>query len=152
MRRSLLSACNRKPNVSVTGCNARGEEGGQSYVFDPMGTLLAKTENHSAAARSLDFAMVRSVRKRMHYLDDAVLLSGWLCRGVHTAFAGTVKFFMMGKCRVPRVIRHRPGRFRLRGREFPARHRVYAAADTVICGNLASTSAPLHIVQDRPGS
>jgi predicted amidohydrolase len=75
--RSLLKARAIENQMFVAGCNARGEEGGQSYVFDPMGTLLAKTgtvADQAGCTVELDCAMVRSVRKRMHYLDDAVLL------------------------------------------------------------------------------
>lgn len=75
--RSLLKARAIENQLFVAGCNARGEEGGRSYVFDPAGALLASTESvapQDGCTVELDFAMVRSLRKRMHYLDDAVLL------------------------------------------------------------------------------
>jgi omega-amidase len=75
--RSLLKARAIENQMFVAGCNARGEEGGRSYVFDPMGAMLVSTEtdaNQAGCTVALDCAMVRNIRAHMHYLDDAVLL------------------------------------------------------------------------------
>ena len=75
--RSLLKARAIENQVFVAGCNGRGEEGGQSYVFDPMGALLldsGQDPDRPAYSVELDLGLLRENHERMNYLDDAVML------------------------------------------------------------------------------
>jgi len=75
--RSLLKARAIENQMIVAGCNARGEEGGHSYVFDPTGALLLDSRQdpgRQTHAVDLDLTLLREQRARMNYLDDALLL------------------------------------------------------------------------------
>ena len=75
--RSLLKARAIENQMFVAGCNGRGEEGGQSYVFDPMGALLldsSQDPDRPSYSVELDLGLLRANRERMTYLDDAVML------------------------------------------------------------------------------
>jgi predicted amidohydrolase len=75
---SLLKARAIENQMFVVGCNARGEEGGYSYVFDPYGALLLDTRmrpDQQIHSTEIDVRSLRALRGRMSYLDDAVVLA-----------------------------------------------------------------------------
>jgi predicted amidohydrolase len=75
--KTLLRARAIENQIFVVGCNARGNEGGQSYVFGPSGEQL-----HSSGSRrsspliklSLDPASLAASRRLHRNLPEAVLL------------------------------------------------------------------------------
>ena len=75
---SLLKARAIENQMFVVGCNAMGEEGGYSYVFDPSGALLLDTRlrpDQHIHTTQIDVGSLRALRGRMRYLDDAVMLA-----------------------------------------------------------------------------
>jgi len=74
---TLLKARAIENQVFVVGCNARGKEGGFSYVFDPLGRLLMSSRENPGAvslAVDLDLDMIREAHALHKNLQDAVLL------------------------------------------------------------------------------
>ncbi len=75
---SLLKARAIENQMFVVGCNALGNEGGYSYVFDPAGTLIFTNRTQPELLHhvvELDISLLREMRSRMKYVDDAVILS-----------------------------------------------------------------------------
>ena len=74
---ALLKARAIENQIFVVGCNARGEEGGYSYAFDPMGTLIfsnkGKHDRHFFTFR-LELERLQAARRLQNNLKDAVLL------------------------------------------------------------------------------
>jgi omega-amidase len=74
---TLLKARAIENQIFVVGCNALGEEGGYSYVFDPGGNLLCSNKpSDSRVLRRcvLDLRALRGSRILHNNLRDAVLL------------------------------------------------------------------------------
>lgn len=75
--RTLLKARAIENQIFVAGCNASGEEGGWSYVFDPAGEELLATGKDPAQTIhtvSLDFARIAQARMLHRNIDEAILL------------------------------------------------------------------------------
>ncbi|MEW6512195.1 MAG: nitrilase-related carbon-nitrogen hydrolase [Bacteroidota bacterium] len=74
---SLLKARAIENQVFVVGCNAEGEEGGASYVFDPLGVMVyssRETVPARAHAVTLDLERLAEARTLHDNLADAVVL------------------------------------------------------------------------------
>jgi omega-amidase len=74
---TLLKARAIENQVFVVGCNARGAEGGYSYVFDPLGRLVMSTREEPAAPShsvQLDFDLFREAHAGHRNLHDAQFL------------------------------------------------------------------------------
>jgi omega-amidase len=74
---TLLKARAIENQVFVVGCNARGREGGFSYVFDPLGRLIMSSREDPLAPFHnvvLDLALLREAHSFHRNLRDAVLL------------------------------------------------------------------------------
>jgi omega-amidase len=87
--RTLLRARAMENQIFVVGCDARGAEGGHSYVFDPIGREIFSTRRVRAAQVhrcSLDLDQIAEARRHHFNLGEARLL---------------------GAVRAPRKLRHR---------------------------------------------
>lgn len=74
---ALLRARAIENQILVVGCNARGPEGGISYVCGPSGETMFTSNDMPEADHhtiELDLGCIAAVRQRVRYLDDAVLL------------------------------------------------------------------------------
>jgi predicted amidohydrolase len=75
--RTLLKARAIENQIFVVGCNARGNEGGWSYVFDPLGRMVfssrgkAERRVHSVP---LDLRVIAESQRMHRNLDEAVVL------------------------------------------------------------------------------
>lgn len=75
--RTLLRARAIENQIFVVGCNARGSEGGPSYVVDPLGALSFSSRSSRCAALCtvrLDPGQLKAARRLHDNLHDAVLL------------------------------------------------------------------------------
>lgn len=75
--KTLLRARAIENQVFVVGCNARGAEGGPSYVFDPLGRQVFPNQRlscRSLCTVSLDLARLKTAKRIHNNLHDAVLL------------------------------------------------------------------------------
>jgi omega-amidase len=75
--RTLLRARAIENQIFVVGCNARGEEGGHSYVYAPTGDCLFTSRKRPAKGVSLvtlDLALLDTARALHRNLDEAVYL------------------------------------------------------------------------------
>jgi omega-amidase len=75
--RTLLRARAMENQIFVVGCNARGPEGGCSYVFAPTGDCLLSSPRRPAqpvTVVSLDFTLRTQARALHRNLDEAVYL------------------------------------------------------------------------------
>jgi predicted amidohydrolase len=76
--KTLLRARAIENQIFVVGCNARGNEGGESYVFGPSGEqLYSSSERRSSplAALSLDPARLSEARRLHRNIREAILLN-----------------------------------------------------------------------------
>lgn len=74
---TLLKARAIENQVFVVGCNAPDSEGGFSYVFDPLGTLVYTSRTAPRArvhAVTLDLRRIREAQKLHRNLNEAVVL------------------------------------------------------------------------------
>ncbi len=74
---TLLKARAIENQIFVVGCNARGSEGGFSYIFDPLGRLVLSTREKPAAPSHsvrLDFDLIREAHAGHRNLHDATFL------------------------------------------------------------------------------
>ena len=74
---TLLKARAIENQVFVVGCNARGEEGGWSYAFDPLGLKIFDGHDapgDEAHALTLDTERIRAALALHRTLDEAVVL------------------------------------------------------------------------------
>lgn len=74
---TLLKARAIENQVFVVGCNAKGKEGGFSYIFDPIGEpILDSRDDPDAALREavLDLDRIKDAHAMHRNLRDAVLL------------------------------------------------------------------------------
>lgn len=74
---TLLKARAIENQIFVVGCNARGKEGGFSYVFDPLGRLVTSSRENPGAVSldvRLDLNLIREAHALHKNLRDAVLL------------------------------------------------------------------------------
>ena len=74
---TLLKARAIENQIFVVGCNARGSEGGFSYVFDPLGRMVLSTREEPAAPSQsvwLDFDLIREAHTGHRNLQDATFL------------------------------------------------------------------------------
>ncbi|HMK38587.1 MAG TPA: nitrilase-related carbon-nitrogen hydrolase, partial [Bacteroidota bacterium] len=84
--RTLLKARAIENQVFVVGCNALGEEGGWSYVFDPLGETVF--DSHAEPGErshlvALDLARIAEAHRFHRNLNEAVVLrSGAVLRRV----------------------------------------------------------------------
>ena len=75
---SLLKARAIENHAFVLGCNARGPEGGYSYIFDPLGKVLYNGRKNGGADHVevvLDLGLLRSARKMFDTVKEARLLN-----------------------------------------------------------------------------
>lgn len=75
--KTLLRARAIENQIFVVGCNARGSEGGQSYVVDPLGALSFSSRASRCAQLctvGLDVGRLTAARRLHNNLHDAVLL------------------------------------------------------------------------------
>jgi omega-amidase len=74
---TLLKARAMENQIFVVGCNARGNEGGYSYAFDPLGRMIFSNRHRphqTLATFSLDLGKLKEARALHNNLRDAVLL------------------------------------------------------------------------------
>ncbi len=79
---TLLKARATENQIFVLGCNARGEEGGFSYAFDPTGTMIFSNRGkkpHELETFTLNLDSLAEARRLHDNLREAVLLH-------HTSF------------------------------------------------------------------
>jgi predicted amidohydrolase len=75
--RTLLRARAVENQIFVVGCNARGKEGGFSYVYDPKGTEVLSTRgtrSRDIYVSVLDLNRLEEARRHHNNLAEAVLL------------------------------------------------------------------------------
>jgi predicted amidohydrolase len=75
--RTLLKARAIENQIFVVGCNAVGEEGGNSYVFDPSGEELLSTTGDPEVPHhtvGIDLGRIAFARRLHRNLEEAVLL------------------------------------------------------------------------------
>jgi predicted amidohydrolase len=75
--RTLLKARAIENQIFVVGCNAVGEEGGNSYVFDPSGEELLSTSGDPGVPShtvEIDLGRIAHARRLHRNLEEAVLL------------------------------------------------------------------------------
>jgi omega-amidase len=75
--RTLLKARAIENQIFVVGCNASGEEGGNSYVFDPSGEELLSTTGDPGVPLhtvEIDLGRLTHARRLHRNLEEAVLL------------------------------------------------------------------------------
>jgi predicted amidohydrolase len=75
--RTLLKARAIENQIFVAGCNALGEEGGPSYVFDPSGEELLSTQEDPEGpvhAAVLDLGRIAGARMLHRNIEEAVVL------------------------------------------------------------------------------
>jgi predicted amidohydrolase len=73
---TLLKARAIENHIFVLGCNATGNEGGNSYVFDPLGKLVGKwrlTVKQPVAGCKLDLSKLEESRKMHDSVKEARL-------------------------------------------------------------------------------
>lgn len=78
---TLLKARAIENQIFVVGCNARGSEGGYSYVFNPTGKMIFSTKMKSqSSARvdvvTLDLRALKEARTLHNNLEEARVLGG----------------------------------------------------------------------------
>ncbi|MDH3251353.1 MAG: carbon-nitrogen family hydrolase [Ignavibacteria bacterium] len=77
---TLLKARAIENQIFVIGCNAKGREGGASYVFGPAGELLftdkGKRKQPAVETIVLDLSSLSAARRLHHNISDAVFLPG----------------------------------------------------------------------------
>lgn len=86
--RALLKARAIENQIFVVGCNARGDEGGNSYVFDPLGAMVfssRRAPGGRAHAVELDLRRIAEAQKLHRNLDEAVVLRSSRMPAVVTA-------------------------------------------------------------------
>lgn len=75
--RTLLKARAIENQIFVVGCNAQGDEGGESYVFGPDGEQVFSTLEAGTAPvhhLTLDMERLAQARSWLHTMDDARFL------------------------------------------------------------------------------
>jgi predicted amidohydrolase len=75
--RTLLRARAMENQIFVVGCNARGPEGGASYVVDPLGEIIfadRNTRGPRVHRVTLDLGCIAEAQKLHRNLDEAVVL------------------------------------------------------------------------------
>jgi len=75
---TLLRARAIENQIFVVGCNARGSEGGQSYVFGPSGEQLYSSRGKRSSpltCLSLDPGQISDARRLHRNIQEAVLLN-----------------------------------------------------------------------------
>ncbi len=80
---TLLKARAIENQIFVVGCNARGSEGGYSYVFDPTGKMIFSTKLRSQSLADVDMVTLdlRALQKAKAFhsnLKEARVLRGLL--------------------------------------------------------------------------
>lgn len=74
---TLLKARAIENQIFVVGCNAQGDEGGESYVFGPGGEQVFSTREAGVAPYHrvrIDTERLEGVRAPLRYMDDARIL------------------------------------------------------------------------------
>ena len=76
---TLLKARAIENQIFVVGCNALGSEGGYSYAFDPLGTMIFsnRTKPRSKVGKfRIDLERLATAQRLHRSIRDAVLLRG----------------------------------------------------------------------------
>lgn len=86
--KTLLKARAIENQIFVVGCNARGDEGGWSYVFDPVGRMVFSSrgkEGRRVHNVPLDLRVIGESQRMHRNLDEAVILRSSRCPVTVTA-------------------------------------------------------------------
>lgn len=89
--RTLLKARAIENQAFVVGCNAFGEEGGWSYVFDPMGEMVFDSRSdpgEQAYLIPLDLGRIAGAQRLHNNINEAVVLRSGPVRRTVTARRG----------------------------------------------------------------